>query len=167
MLVVCCGGQAGVSTPALVGDQKGIMQLHSDAFAQEATIPRVYTCDGADRSPPLRLTGIPDAAQTLVVVMDDPDAPRGTWDHWVAYDAAVTDTIPEGVGSFGTAGTNSWGRTGYGGPCPPGGSHRYFFRVYALDTRLGLAEAATKAEVLGAMEGHVLDEAVLMGTYSR
>jgi Raf kinase inhibitor-like YbhB/YbcL family protein len=102
---------------------------------------------------------------TLVLVVDDPDAPSGTWDHWVAYDIEPAPDIPPDVGDLGTAGVNTSGSTGYGGPCPPSGTHRYVHQVYALDTTLGLAEGATKGEVFAAMEGHVLAEATLTGLY--
>jgi len=143
------------------------MQLTSTAFSEGNRIPSKYTCDGAGVSPPLGIADIPAAAKTLVLVVDDPDAPRGTWDHWVAYGIAVTDRIPEGVAALGTSGVNSGGSKGYQGPCPPSGSHRYFFTVYALDAPLGLAPGATKAKVLDAIKGHVLAEATLMGLYSR
>jgi Raf kinase inhibitor-like YbhB/YbcL family protein len=143
------------------------MQLTSHAFSHEAMIPTRYTCDGEDTSPPLAVSEIPPGAETLALVMDDPDAPAGTWDHWVAYDIDVTEAIPEGVAALGTAGRNSWGRTGYGGPCPPSGTHRYFFTVYALDTRLDLDPGADKADLLEAMKGHVLAEATLMARYAR
>ncbi len=100
-------------------------------------------------------------------MMDDPDAPAGSWDHWVAYDVPVTNLIPESVASLGTSGNNSWRRPGYGGPCPPRGSHRYFFTIYALDARLDLEPGADKATLLEAIEGHVLAQATLMGRYSR
>ena len=144
-----------------------VMELTSDAFGHETTIPTKYSCDGDDVSPALTISGIPDGATTLALVLDDPDAPNGTWDHWVAYNISVVDEIVEDVGSLGTAGTNSWGTTGYGGPCPPSGSHRYFFTVYALDAELELDEGADKATLLAAIEGHVLAEATLMGTYAR
>ena len=143
------------------------MELTSSAFDHEGSIPVTYTCDGADISPPLSIGGLPASAVTLALVMDDPDAPAGTWDHWVAFDVPVQDEIAEDVGVLGTAGSNSWGRTGYGGPCPPSGTHRYFFTVYALDAELGLASGAPKSEVLAAIEGHELGRAVLMGTYAR
>lgn len=130
-------------------------------------IPARHTCDGADVSPALLIEDIPDGTACLALVVDDPDAPVGTWDHWVAYDIPVTTTVPEGARSLGTPGRNSWRRTGYGGPCPPFGEHRYFFRVYALDARLGLPEGAGKKRVLEAVQGHVLAEASLMGRYSR
>jgi Raf kinase inhibitor-like YbhB/YbcL family protein len=143
------------------------MKLTSPAFEHEAAIPIRHTCDGDNVSPELRIAEIPDGALALVLVMDDPDATVGTWDHWVAYDVAPTGTIPEGVGDLGTAGLNSWKQTGYGGPCPPSGTHRYFFRILALDALLGLDEGANKTEALAAAEGHVLAEAVLMGTFAR
>jgi Raf kinase inhibitor-like YbhB/YbcL family protein len=143
------------------------MELTSDAFRHETRIPSKYTCDGDDVSPPLAISGIPAGTEALALVVDDPDAPSGTWDHWVAYDIPVSETIPEGVATLGTAGRNSWGRSGYGGPCPPSGTHRYFFTVYALDTTLGLEAGATKQTLLDAVEGHVLAEATLLGRYSR
>jgi Raf kinase inhibitor-like YbhB/YbcL family protein len=143
------------------------MLLTSSAFEHEGAIPTVYSCDGADISPPLALQGIPPGAGALALVMEDPDAPVGVWDHWVEYDFPVLEVIEEDVSSLGTEGLNSWGRTGYGGPCPPGGTHRYFFTVYALDATVGLTPGATKDEVLAAISDHVLAEATLMGTYSR
>jgi Raf kinase inhibitor-like YbhB/YbcL family protein len=142
------------------------MVLTSSAFDHEGDIPQQYTCDGDDVSPPLQLSGVPQGTAGLVLIMEDPDA-GGTFDHWVNFDVAVADSFPEDAGSLGTAGQTSFGRTGYGGPCPPSGTHRYFFTVYALDSDLGLAEGASKEEVLEAMDGHVLAEATLMGRYGR
>ncbi len=143
------------------------MRLTSSAFEHESVIPERYTCDGSDVSPPLTVHDIPPAAVTLLIVMDDPDAPGEVWDHWIAYDIPTDTEIPEAVGSLGTPGRNSWGRTNYGGPCPPSGTHRYFFSVYALDANLGLGPGADKAEVLDALSDHVLAEATLLGRYSR
>jgi len=149
------------------------MDLTSDAFEHEGAIPARYTCDGEDLSPPLSITGIPDGTASLALVVDDPDAPRGVWDHWVVSDIPTpggpspTLIIPAGQAPPGTPGANSWGRTGYGGPCPPSGTHRYFFVVYALDIRPGLPPGASKADLLDAAEGHVLAEATLMGRYGR
>ncbi|MBM3696195.1 MAG: YbhB/YbcL family Raf kinase inhibitor-like protein [Actinobacteria bacterium] len=142
------------------------MRLTSPAFGEDEAIPERFTCDGADLSPPLSIEGIPDGTACLALIMDDPDAPVGTWDHWVAYDIPAAPAIPEGVKALGTAGRNSWRRTGYGGPCPPFGEHRYFFRVYALDGPLGLKPGASKQQVLEAMPGRVLAEASLIGRYS-
>jgi len=143
------------------------MRLSSSAFAPGEAIPARYTCDGPNLSPPLAIADIPEGTVALALIMDDPDAPRGIWDHWVAYDIPVVGTVPEGVRSLGTPGRNTSGHTSYHGPCPPSGVHRYFFRVYALDARLGLPEGAGKRQVLEAMKGHVLAEAALMGRYSR
>lgn len=143
------------------------MKVSTPAFDEGAAIPARYTCDGTDVSPPLALSDIPEGTVSLVVVMDDPDAPRGTWDHWVAYDLPVALEIGEGAAEAGTPGKNSWGEEGYRGPCPPGGTHRYFFTVYALDSSLGLPAGKDKGDVLDALAGHLLDEASLMGTYSR
>jgi Raf kinase inhibitor-like YbhB/YbcL family protein len=144
-----------------------MMRLTSTAFEPGTDIPAPFTCDGQDVSPPLSLQDIPAATVSLVLIMDDPDAPGGTWDHWIAYDIPLTTEIPQGVRDLGTAGRNSWGRTGYGGPCPPRGAHRYVLAVYALDTSLGLPAGADKPSVLEAIEGHVLAEARLMGRYQR
>lgn len=143
------------------------MQLTSPAFADGAAIPTRYSCDGDDISPPLVIDGLPEGTATLALVVDDPDAPGGTWDHWVAYDIPPATEIPEDVAALGVAGTNSWRRGGYGGPCPPSGIHRYFFTLYAVDTELGLEQGARKGQLLDALEGHVIAEAQLMGTYSR
>ncbi len=143
------------------------MRVASAAFEDGGEIPVRHTCDGADVSPPLAIGGIPAEARTLALVFDDPDAPGGTWDHWVAFDIPVLPTIPEGAGEVGRSGLNSWGRTGYGGPCPPRGSHRYVFAVYAVDTTLGLPDGAASGEVRAALAGHILAEAALSGTYRR
>ncbi len=137
-------------------------------------IPSKYTCDGADISPPLAWKNIQEAAQSIVLISDDPDAPVGTWVHWVCYDIPptvdgldedipATDILPVG----GQQGVNDFGRIGYGGPCPPGGTHRYFFKVYALDTMLNLPAGKTKKEIEKAMKGHVLASGELIGVYSR
>ncbi len=143
------------------------MRIASPAFEDESDIPVQYTCDGADISPPLQIEDVPAEAVSLVLVMDDPDAPMGTWDHWVAYDIAPTTEIPEAVEELGTSGTNSWDRTGYGGPCPPSGTHRYFFQLFALDVELGWEPGADKTSVLEAIHDHILSEASLLGLYSR
>jgi Raf kinase inhibitor-like YbhB/YbcL family protein len=148
--------------------------LSSPAFVHEGDIPSRHACDGADLSPPLCFSGVPAGTASLVLVCDDPDAPVGVWDHFVLYNlSAATPGLPEGLheaarypdGSL--SGRNSWGRYGYGGPCPPSGVHRYFFTLYALDVALGLPAGATKAEVLRASKGHILESATLMGRYAR
>ncbi len=146
------------------------LRLTSPAFAAGQRIPAVYTCLGEDRIPPLRWEGAPPDTASFVLIMDDPDAPGGVWDHWVVYDIPATVTaIPEGGPAPGIEGVNSWGIAGYGGPCPPPGpEHRYRFVLYALDIpSLGLGPAATKAEVLAALEGHVLAQAEWVGVFGR
>lgn len=142
------------------------MQLTSEAFRNDTRIPTRYTCDGDDTSPPLTISDIPAGAKSLALIVEDPDAPGGTWYHWVAFDIPVIASIPGAVATLGTAGTNSWGRTGYGGPCPPRGSHRYLFTLTALDTELGVAAGSDQAAVRNAMDGHVLATATLIGHYS-
>lgn len=167
LAAACASPTAG---PATVGNDE--MRVSSPAFTEGGSIPPRFTCDGADVSPPLTIEGIPSEALALALVFDDPDAPAGTWDHWVVFDVPVTPAIqevaiPEGAGEVGRSGLNSWGRTGYGGPCPPRGSHRYVFAVYAVDTTLGLPDGATSGEVRAALAGHILAEAALSGTYRR
>ena len=143
------------------------MNLESQAFAEGATIPVKYTCDGEDISPDLNWSNDPVGTMSFVLIMDDPDAPGGTWDHWIVFNIPpTTKSVQEGQEPQGTKGKNSWGNLGYGGPCPPSGTHRYFFTIYALDLdTLSLAEGATKSAVETSMGGHILDQASLMGTY--
>ena len=150
-------------------------EIHSPAFEQGGSIPARYTCDGDDVSPPLAWSGAPAGTKSLALIVDDPDAPdpaapRMVWVHWVLYNLpADSQGLPEGVSALppGTReGLNDWKRTGWGGPCPPVGRHRYFFKLYALDKVLPDLGHPTKSELLRAMEGHVLGEAVLMGTYA-
>ncbi len=143
------------------------MAISSSAFAHNETIPVLYTCDGADISPPLAISNVPEGTVSLALIVDDPDAPVGTWDHWVEFNIPVTGTIAEDAGQIGTRGRNSWGSTGYGGPCPPSGTHRYFFKLYALDAELDLSAGATKRQVEAAMEGRILAQAELIGLYAR
>jgi len=150
--------------------------LTSAALKDGATIPGKYTCDGVDVSPPLAWSGAPAGTRGLALIADDPDAPGGTWVHWVLYNLpAEVSELPENIAKvesldLGGArqGRNDFRRPGYGGPCPPPGpAHRYFFKLYALDTRLELKAGAQKKDVEAAMEGHVLGSAQLMGTYAR
>lgn len=165
----------GLSHPAWA-DAKGggTMELRSTAFAQGAMIPPTYTCDGEDISPPLEWTGLPEGTGSMALIADDPDAPAGTWVHWVYYDIPPrTQALAENIEHTdnpsvgGTQGKNDFRKIGYGGPCPPSGTHRYFFKLYALDTELNLSPGRTKKELLGAMEGHILGQAELMGKYKR
>lgn len=145
----------------------------SPAFGHGQPIPAVYTCKGRDISPPLTWSDLPQGTKSLALIMDDPDAPMGTWVHWVIYNIPSTRTgleeaIPseERLADGSLQGKNSWRRIGYGGPCPPSGTHRYYFRLYALDSMLSLAPGATKEQLLQAMQGHILAEAEWMGTFS-
>lgn len=153
--------------PKIINEVKP-MKLISPSFVHEADIPSDYTCDGADMNPQLIIEEIPENTESLVLIMDDPDAPGATWDHWIVFNIDPTTTqIPENTEPAGTAGKNSWGRAGYGGPCPPSGTHRYFFKIYALDKELDLPEDSDKESIQQAMQGHIIGEAVLMGKYQR
>jgi Raf kinase inhibitor-like YbhB/YbcL family protein len=165
---------AGDSAPTEEG-VKMTIQITSSAFTEGQPIPRKHTCDGPDVSPPLAWIGIREGAKSLALVCDDPDAPMGTWVHWVLFNLPADSTsLAENVPKTGRLengakqGMNDFRRLGYGGPCPPPGKpHRYFFKFYALDTVLDLKEGASKKDLEKAMRGHVLAEARLVGTYGR
>lgn len=142
------------------------MRISSPAFDANQKIPQKFTCDGEDISPSLVIEEIPEGAETLALIVDDPDAPAGTWVHWVVFNIPVTNRIEEGEVP-GNQGINDFKKEKYGGPCPPSGTHRYFFKLYALDQELGLSEGASKRDVEAAMEGHILAQAELMGLYER
>jgi Raf kinase inhibitor-like YbhB/YbcL family protein len=175
-LPLCGGGPQGVAMVQME-DAKGAkmaIEVTSSAFEDGDAIPARYTCDGLDVSPSLSWGSATDRTRSLALIADDPDAPAGTFVHWVIYDLPPdTRGLPEDVPNEQTLpsgaaqGMNGAGSVGYMGPCPPGGTHRYFFKLYALDTELGLGGGATKDEVLDAMEGHILAEGQLMGTYRR
>ena len=154
------------------------LKLTSSAFAAGGEIPRIHTCEGRDESPPLAWTGVPAHARSLALIVDDPDAPdpkapKMTWVHWVLYNippsatelpqAATAHDLPRGT----KEGVNDWKRTGYGGPCPPIGRHRYFHKLYALDTVLANLDRPTKAQLEAAMKGHIIAHAELIGTYQK
>lgn len=150
------------------------LTLSSSAFTDGAAIPALYTCEGNDTSPPLAWTDPPAGTRSLALISDDPDAPGKTWVHWVLYNlppsarmlpagVPTTQELPDGA----RQGVTDFGRTGYGGPCPPSGTHRYYFKLYALDTMLALSSEATKAQVESAMKGRILAQTQLMGTYRR
>jgi hypothetical protein len=148
--------------------------ITSSAFTEGAMIPKKHTCDGEDISPDLKWSGVPKEAKSLALICDDPDAPVGTWVHWVLFNILADVTglpagiSPEAVLKNGALhGKNDFRKLGYGGPCPPGGTHRYFFKVYALDTLLDLESGSTKAQIVAAMKGHILAEGQLMGKYKR
>ena len=150
------------------------LDIKSTAFGEGNSIPKQYTCDGADISPQLSWSQPPEGTGSMVLICDDPDAPMGTWVHWVLYGLSpdtleISEGIPDDKEVLGGAkhGVNDFRKYGYGGPCPPGGTHRYFFKLYAVDTEVNLDPGATKDEVLDAIKGHVLAEGQLMGRYSR
>ena len=150
------------------------LEISSSAFSEGEMIPIRYTCDGLDISPELSWKGVPEAARSMALICDDPDAPMGTWIHWVLFNIpasanGLTAEIPSDASLENGArhGTNDFRRLGYGGPCPPGGTHRYFFKLYALDAELNLESGIRKAELLDAMQGHILAEGQLMGIYKR
>ena len=151
------------------------LDIKSMAFGEGNSIPKQYTCDGADISPQLSWSQPPEGTGSMVLICDDPDAPMGTWVHWVLYGLSpdtleISENIPDDKEVLGGAkhGVNDFHKYGYGGPCPPGGTHRYFFKLYAVDTEVvDLDPGATKDEVLVAIKGHVLAEGQLMGRYSR
>jgi Raf kinase inhibitor-like YbhB/YbcL family protein len=159
-------------------DKAMTLKLTSTAFEHEGAIPKIHTCQGQDVSPPLAWSGVAANAKSLVLIVDDPDAPdpaapKMTWVHWVLYDLPVSSKgLAEGVKpaalpAGAREGTNDWQRTGYGGPCPPIGRHRYFHKLYALDTKLGDLKHPTKAAIEKAMNGHILAKTELMGTYQK
>jgi Raf kinase inhibitor-like YbhB/YbcL family protein len=161
-------------TPAAPKEIKMEIKLTSAAFKEGQPIPRQYTCDGVNVSPPLEWTGMPKTAKTIAIIADDPDAPSGTWVHWVVYDLpaeniGLVENLPatENLKAGGFQGANDFDKIGYGGPCPPSGTHRYFFKIYALDNYLSLKVGATKTLVEKAMEGHIVAQGQLMGTYQR
>jgi Raf kinase inhibitor-like YbhB/YbcL family protein len=185
-LTACQGGGANraqvAATPAATagaenaskGGDKMALKLTSTAFEEGGMIPAQYTCDGQNVSPPLAWSGAPEGTKTLALIADDPDAPRGTWVHWVVHQIPATEKgLPENVPARETLeggarqGTNDFKKPGYGGPCPPSGTHRYFFKLYALDASPDLPPGATKDQLLKAMEGHILAQGQLMGRYKR
>ena len=148
--------------------------VSSTAFKEGEVIPQKYTCDGENVSPPLEWSGVPKGTKSLALIVDDPDAPRGTWVHWVLFNIpsnvnGLSENIPRHstLKNGSRQGINDSRELGYDGPCPPGGTHRYYFKLYALDVGLSLESGATKAQLLKAMEGHILGEGQVMGKYKR
>lgn len=164
-----------VPAPTMLPEEEDMhFELTSTGFQHESPIPVKYSCDGENTSPPLMWNDPPQGTLSLALIHDDPDAPGGTWIHWVLYNIPAAarelrEAIPAqaALDDGSLHGENSWGRLDYGGPCPPGGEHRYFFKLYALDLILDLASGASKADLIEAMEGHILAETELMGTFSR
>jgi Raf kinase inhibitor-like YbhB/YbcL family protein len=177
LVAALLGAAVGLAAGRTEGDPMAL-EIRSPSFEAMGDIPRRHTCDGEDVSPELRWSGVPPGARSLVLVVDDPDAPdpehpKRTWVHWVLYDLPATATgLPEAVSEAqlpaGTKpGLNDWNRTGWGGPCPPIGRHRYFFKLYALGSELGDLARPTQAALERAMQGRVLAQAELIGTYQK
>lgn len=158
-----------VQQPKETSKQLSNMKITSSAFSHNQTIPQKYTCDGEDLSPPLQFGEVPEDAQSLVLIVDDPDAPAKTWVHWTVFnmDPTTNEVSENSVPNGGVEAMTDFGRQGYGGPCPPSGTHRYFFKLYALDTKLALSSNADKKEIEEAMQGHILGLAELIGLYRR
>lgn len=143
------------------------MEVSSQAFEYGQKIPSKYSCEGENHSPSLHIDSFPEKTQTLAIIVEDPDAPNGVFDHWVVWNITPANDIEEGI-KVSDQGLNGFGSIGYRGPCPPSGSaHRYFFRIYALDTKLNLPAKSKKEDLKKAMQGHILAEAEVMGTYQR
>jgi hypothetical protein len=142
------------------------LTITSSVFENKGVIPAKYTCDGEDVNPPLSVDGVPEGTESLVLIVDDPDAPMGTWDHWVVWNIPPAKKIEENSVP-GTEGLNDFGKHSYGGPCPPSGTHRYFFKFYALDRKLDLPSNSRKRNVEKAMEEHILAKGQIIGLYSR
>lgn len=176
-LAACRGEKESETRPDVVlteGEDTMAITVTSPVFEDGGMIPKEYTCDGEDISPPLNISGVPTEARSLALIADDPDAPAGTWVHWVLYNLPPGTTelpenmpVDEKIQNGAKHGVTDFGRFGYGGPCPPSGTHRYYFKMYALDTLLNLSGRVSKADVIKAMQGHVLAEGQLMGRYQR
>jgi Raf kinase inhibitor-like YbhB/YbcL family protein len=170
-----CGSEEARADDSQIEAGVGTLQLTSSAFNDNGAIPKRYTCEGENIAPPLSWQGAPEGTRSFAFILDDPDAPdpaapKTVWVHWVWYDVPAGNVaIPEGgeLPPGGKSGTNDFKKTGYGGPCPPVGRHRYFHTLYALDKVLGDLRAPTKAQLLEAMKGHVLARVQLMGTYQK
>jgi Raf kinase inhibitor-like YbhB/YbcL family protein len=172
LAILACPGHSDKQTSKIKGGGK--MEIKSSAFKEGSMIPGKYTCDNIDISPPLEWSQAPDGTKTLALICDDPDAPAGTWVHWVLFNLPgnilkLLEDVPkiEVLKNGARQGKNDFGKIGYGGPCPPGGIHRYYFKIYALNKELDPKSGITKKELLKAMEGHILAEGQLMGRYKR
>ncbi len=144
------------------------MKITSSAFQQGGNIPSKFSCDGANTSPPLQISDVPPETKSVVLIVDDPDAPSGLFTHWAVWNISPqTSTIAEGNAPKEVHGTNDFGKSGYGGPCPPSGTHRYYFRIFALDRELDLPSGAKRSQLDAAMKGHVIAQGELMGRYAR
>jgi Raf kinase inhibitor-like YbhB/YbcL family protein len=163
-------GAAAIVLVAIVSFAAGgaKMKMTSSAFQEGASIPSKFSCDGANTSPPLQIAEVPSGAKSLALIVDDPDAPSGLFTHWMVWNISPqTSTVAEGSVPKGVHGTNDFGKSGYGGPCPPSGAHRYYFKIFALDRELDLPSGAKRSQLDAAMKGHVVAQGELMGRYSR
>ena len=164
------GGAVAILLAAIVPVAAGgaMMKITSSAFHEGGDIPSKFTCDESDTSPPLQITGIPSEAKSLVLIADDPDAPGGLFTHWLVWNIPPqTSSIAEGSAPQGVQGANDFGKSGYRGPCPPPGRHRYSFKIFALDRELELRSGAKRSQVDAAMKGHVIAQGELVGRYAR
>jgi Raf kinase inhibitor-like YbhB/YbcL family protein len=153
--------------PSLKLPEKKIMKLTSSAFEHNQPIPKKYTCDGEDINPPLKIEGVPEGTKSLVLIVDDPDAPMGVFCHWIVWNIDPKISQIEENSKPGIEGINDFGKNSYGGPCPPSGIHHYHFKIYALDTLLDLPLSSKKSDLEKAIQNHILDWAELIGTYQR
>jgi hypothetical protein len=162
-ILIVCGMVATGQTP----NSAASIKITSHAFSPGGQIPKKYTCNGPNVNPPLHIDNVPKTAKTLALIVDDPDAPSGTWVHWVVWNInpKTTDISDHSVPRDAVQGTSDFGEAKYGGPCPPSGTHRYFFKAYALDNTLSLSSSSKKAALEKAMAGHILAQGSLMGTY--
>jgi Raf kinase inhibitor-like YbhB/YbcL family protein len=167
--VIIAGASAILLAPITSFAAEGAkMKITSSAFQEGANIPSKFSCDGANTSPPLQISDVPSEAKSLVLIVDDPDAPSGLFTHWTVWNISPqTSTIAEGSTPKGMQGTNDFGKSGYGGPCPPSGTHRYYFKIFALDREMDLPFGAKRGQLDAAMKGHVIAQGELMGRYSR
>ena len=164
------GGAVAILLTAIASLAAGAatMKITSSAFHEGANIPSKFTCDGSDTSPPLQIAGVPPGAKSLVLIVDDPDAPGGLFTHWLVWNITPhTNSIAEGSAPKGVQGANDFGKSGYRGPCPPPGTHRYSFKIFALDRELELGSGAKRSQVDAAMKGHVIAQGELVGRYAR
>jgi len=163
-------GASVVAVAAIVSFAAGAakMKITSSVFQQGGNIPSRFSCDGANTNPPLQISDVPPEAKSLVLIVDDPDAPSGLFTHWAVWNISPQIiTIAEGSTPNGVQGTNDFGKSGYGGPCPPSGTHRYYFKIFALDRELDLPSGAKRSQLDAAMKGHVIAQGELMGRYAR
>jgi hypothetical protein len=166
--VIGAGALAIALAIVLFASGEAKMKITSSAFQEGGNIPSKFTCDGGDTSPPLQIAEVPSGAKSLALVVDDPDAPSGLFTHWMVWNIpAQANTIAQGSAPKGVHGTNDFGKSGYGGPCPPSGMHRYYFKIFALDRELDLPPGTKRSQLDAAMKGHVVAQGELMGRYSR